>query len=213
MAGFGDDGGSRRHSEQHRIQWCLRRECEAGHSDCQSEHEQPKLYGLTEQGRYTRLTFIDYYTWTRDSALTMKVLVDMFKNGDTSLQTVIEDYINAQAYLQAVSNPSGGLSSGGLGEPKFNVDETAFTGSWGRPQRDGPALRATALIDFGQWLIVCGHSPFMDMANYRCRLMATPLKRLRLFGRLCATISLMWLSTGTTLASVCLRLTIERICD
>lgn len=94
----------------------------------------------------------------------MKVLVDMFKNGDTSLQTVIEDYINAQAYLQGVSNPSGGLSSGGLGEPKFNVDETAFTGPWGRPQRDGPALRATALIDFGQWLIVCGNSLFMDMA-------------------------------------------------
>lgn len=97
---------------------------------------------------------VDYYTWTRDSALTMKVLIDQFKNGDTSLLTVIEEYISAQAYLQTVSNPSGSLSSGGLGEPKFNVDESAYTGSWGRPQRDGPALRATALIAFGQWLIV-----------------------------------------------------------
>ena len=96
----------------------------------------------------------DYYTWTRDSALVFKSLVDMFKNGDTALLTVIEEYISSQAYIQTVSNPSGGLSSGGLGEPKFNVDETAFTGSWGRPQRDGPALRATALISFGQWLIV-----------------------------------------------------------
>lgn len=86
----------------------------------------------------------------------MKVLVDLFRNGESSLQTVIEEYVNAQAYLQTVSNPSGSLSDGtGLGEPKFNVDETAFTGSWGRPQRDGPALRATALIDFGNWLIVC----------------------------------------------------------
>lgn len=84
----------------------------------------------------------------------MKVLVDLFKNGDTGLQTVIEEYINSQAYLQTVSNPSGDLSTGGLAEPKFNVDETAFTGSWGRPQRDGPALRATTLISFGQWLIV-----------------------------------------------------------
>jgi glucoamylase len=82
-------------------------------------------------------------------------LIDLFKNGDTDLLDVIEEYISAQAYLQTVSNPSGSLSSGGLGEPKFNVDETAFTGSWGRPQRDGPALRATALIAFGQWLIVC----------------------------------------------------------
>ncbi|KAJ5150854.1 uncharacterized protein N7482_010106 [Penicillium canariense] len=94
-----------------------------------------------------------YYTWTRDSALTMKVLIDQFKNGDTDLLGVIEEYISSQAYIQTVSNPSGTLSTGGLGEPKFYVDETAYTGSWGRPQRDGPALRATALIAFGQWLI------------------------------------------------------------
>lgn len=110
------------------------------------------------------LTSADYYTWTRDSALTLKVLIDLFKNGDTDLLDVIEEYISAQAYLQTVSNPSGSLSSGGLGEPKFNVDETAFTGSWGRPQRDGPALRATALIAFGQWLIVC--CPDLQMRQY-----------------------------------------------
>lgn len=84
-----------------------------------------------------------------------KTLVDMFKNGDSGLLNIIEEYIDAQAYIQTVSNPSGDLSGGsGLGEPKFNVDETAFTDSWGRPQRDGPALRATALVSFGQWLIV-----------------------------------------------------------
>lgn len=105
------------------------------------------------------LTEVDYYTWTRDSALTLKCLVDLFKNGDTDLLNVIEEYIDAQAYIQTVSNPSGSLSAGtGLGEPKFNVDETAYTGSWGRPQRDGPALRATALIAFGQWLVV-SHDP------------------------------------------------------
>ncbi|KAJ5684876.1 uncharacterized protein N7477_001221 [Penicillium maclennaniae] len=99
-----------------------------------------------------------YYTWTRDSALTLKVLIDLFKNGDTGLLDLIEEYISAQAYLQTVSNPSGSLSSGGLGEPKFNVDETAFTGAWGRPQRDGPALRATALVAFGQWLLNNGYT-------------------------------------------------------
>jgi glucoamylase len=86
----------------------------------------------------------------------LKVLIDLFRNGNLGLQTIIEEYINAQADLQTVSNPSGDLSNGaGLGEPKFNVDLTAFTGAWGRPQRDGPALRAIALIDFGNWLIVC----------------------------------------------------------
>jgi glucoamylase len=86
----------------------------------------------------------------------LKVLTDVFRNGNLSLQTVIEEYVDAQAYLQTVTNPSGDLSSGsGLGEPKFNVDMSSFTGSWGRPQRDGPALRAIVLIDFGNWLIVC----------------------------------------------------------
>ncbi|KAL4893274.1 Six-hairpin glycosidase-like protein [Aspergillus ambiguus] len=101
-----------------------------------------------------------YFTWTRDAALTMKALIDLFRNGQTSLQTVIMEYISSQAYLQTVSNPSGSFASGGLGEPKFNVDTTAFTGSWGRPQRDGPALRATALIDFGNWLIDNGYSSY-----------------------------------------------------
>jgi glucoamylase len=58
-----------------------------------------------------------------------------------NVQPTIEAYIAAQANLQTVPNLSGDLSTGGLGEPKFNIDGTAFTGSWGRPQRDGPALR------------------------------------------------------------------------
>lgn len=93
--------------------------------------------------------------------------MDLFVDGDTDLLSLIEEYVNAQAYIQTVSNPSGSLSGSGLGlgEPKFNVDETAFTGSWGRPQRDGPALRATALIAFGNWLLVslvnCLHCSFL----------------------------------------------------
>lgn len=69
------------------------------------------------------------------------MLVDTFIADNSGLQTEIQNYISAQASLQTVSDPSGGLSTGGLGEPKYNVDETAFTGDWCRPQRDGPALR------------------------------------------------------------------------
>ncbi|KAF2117002.1 Six-hairpin glycosidase-like protein [Lophiotrema nucula] len=96
-----------------------------------------------------------YYSWTRDSALVFKTIVDQFiQTGDTNLQLKINDYITAQAKLQTVSNPSGGLSDGsGLGEPKFLPNGNAFTGDWGRPQRDGPALRATALIAYGRWLL------------------------------------------------------------
>ena len=84
---------------------------------------------------------LDFYTWTRDSALTFKLLVDTFIAGNSALQTDIQNYILAQGKLQTISNPSGALSTGGLAEPKFYVNETAFTGAWGRPQRDGPALR------------------------------------------------------------------------
>lgn len=102
----------------------------------------------------------DFYTWTRDSALTFKCIVDTFIHSySASLQSEIQNYIAAQANLQAVSNPSGDLSTGaGLGEPKFNADGTEFTGSWGRPQRDGPALRATALIAYSNWLVANGYT-------------------------------------------------------
>lgn len=33
---------------------------------------------------------------------------------------------------------------------KFEVDRTPFTGNWGRPQRDGPALRASVLMAFAK---------------------------------------------------------------
>ncbi|KAK7711543.1 glycoside hydrolase 15 protein [Botryosphaeria dothidea] len=100
-----------------------------------------------------------FYTWTRDASLVFKALVDHFIAGDYSLQDEIEEFIISQAKLQGVSNPSGDLSSGtGLGEPKFNVDLTQFTGAWGRPQRDGPALRATSMIAYAHWLIDNGYS-------------------------------------------------------
>ncbi|KAI1324147.1 carbohydrate-binding module family 20 protein [Xylariaceae sp. FL0255] len=101
----------------------------------------------------------DYlYTWVRDASLTMKMIVDEFVLGKRELQTYIEDFIHSQAVLQTVTNPSGTfLPSGvGLGEPKFNIDLTRFNGAWGRPQRDGPALRAIALITYSNWLISTG---------------------------------------------------------
>ncbi|KAG6863318.1 hypothetical protein C0993_012022, partial [Termitomyces sp. T159_Od127] len=88
--------------------------------------------------------------------------------GDDFLGPWITDYISAQTILQQVSNPSGTVSTGGLGEPKFNINMTAFNGSWSRPQRgacmtispepsfeshpDGPALRAITLITWANSL-------------------------------------------------------------
>ncbi|KAF7348335.1 Glucoamylase [Mycena sanguinolenta] len=90
------------------------------------------------------------YTWVRDSSLVFKVIIDQFTTGqDTTLQDQIQNFITAETNLQQVSNPSGTVSTGGLGEPKFNVDGTAFTDPWG----DGPALRSTSMITYANWLL------------------------------------------------------------
>ncbi|KAL2886186.1 glycosyl hydrolase family 15 [Ceratocystis lukuohia] len=95
-----------------------------------------------------------WYTWTRDAGLVLKELIDNVNTNTELLLPEIENYVTSQAHLQTVSNPSGTLALGtGLAEPKFNVDMTQFTGAWGRPQRDGPALRATALIGYYNYLL------------------------------------------------------------
>lgn len=96
------------------------------------------------------------------------MLVDEFIFGNASLKTVIDDYVHAQAVLQTVNNPSGPfLPEGvGLGEPKFLVDGTRFNGAWGRPQRDGPALRATALMTYSNWLIRDGQHVRISAGQY-----------------------------------------------
>lgn len=89
--------------------------------------------------------------------MTFKALIERFiDSGDEDLEPLIQAYITGQAALQGVSNPSGELDTGGLGEPKFNVDSSAFTEEWGRPQRDGPALRATAAIGYARYLLEKG---------------------------------------------------------
>jgi glucoamylase len=119
-------------------------------------------YALRTQGTWSgdAYTRLDWYTWTRDASLVFKAIADRFAHSyDASLQTEIVNFIVAQAKLQTVSNPSGSLSNGaGLGEPKFNVDASQFTGAWGRPQRDGPALRAIAMIAYSKWLVANGYT-------------------------------------------------------
>lgn len=81
----------------------------------------------------------DYlYTWTRDSSLVFKELIDQYtlgRNTSAGLRTLIDSFVGSQSQLQQTSNPSGPGSTTGLGEPKFNIDLSPFTGAWGRPQR------------------------------------------------------------------------------
>jgi len=98
---------------------------------------------------------------------------------DVSLRGKIDQFFESQKRIQQVSNPSGTVFTGGLAEPKFHIDESAFAGCWGmftrsrasvlfllrintgRPQRDGPALRATTLILYANWLIANGNTTWV----------------------------------------------------
>ncbi|KAK6455736.1 Glucoamylase GLU1 precursor [Scheffersomyces xylosifermentans] len=96
-----------------------------------------------------------FYQWVRDAALTIKSLIyhiddNKFENVD-DIKSVIEAYIENNYYLQRLDNNSGKFDDqdkAGLGEPKFNANNTAFTDNWGRPQRDGPGLRAITVLSY-----------------------------------------------------------------
>ncbi|KAF2451315.1 glycoside hydrolase family 15 protein [Karstenula rhodostoma CBS 690.94] len=95
-----------------------------------------------------------WYQWVRDAAITTNTLVDLYADSpssqlSSSLQNILTAYARLQADLQRTPNPSGTFNDlQGLGEPKFYVNGSAFTDSWGRPQRDGPALRAITLMRY-----------------------------------------------------------------
>lgn len=81
------------------------------------------------------------YHWIRDSALVMRVFIDMYKRTkDSKYFEFIINYIENETIVQNLKTISG------LGEPKINIDRTSFNGSWGRPQNDGPALRGIIML-------------------------------------------------------------------
>ncbi|KAI0270004.1 glucoamylase [Gloeopeniophorella convolvens] len=103
------------------------------------------------------------YSWTRDSALVFKLLIEGLVSGDDpSFRGLVDAYVAVEARLQKTPNPSGPADQGGLGEPKFNINGTAFTSPWGRPQRDGPALRSTALMQYANWLLDSGNATYVQ---------------------------------------------------
>lgn len=103
-----------------------------------------------------------YFHWVRDAALVTHVIVQLYQNTkEHSYYDMILNYISFSRSNQLTPN-----RSGGLGEPKFNVDGSAFNGDWGRPQNDGPALRAITLIHFAKELLSEGKEEFVRALLY-----------------------------------------------
>jgi len=107
-----------------------------------------------------------FFHWTRDANLCLQVVIrklgeaelglDLQLAGSSptrTLERIVKDSIIFNAQLQHLVNLSGGPLDGGLGEPKFQVDGSRFDDPWRRPQNDGPAIRASAMIQYARHLI------------------------------------------------------------
>ncbi|KAI9217349.1 Six-hairpin glycosidase-like protein [Blastocladiella britannica] len=106
-----------------------------------------------------------FYSWVRDSALTMDALLQVYEStSDSAKAKQIEDIM--WAYVSFTQKQQGSTSNRsssandptGLGEPKYEVDGSPFIGDWGRPQNDGPALRSSSLMRFAQAYVNKGGS-------------------------------------------------------
>jgi glucoamylase len=91
----------------------------------------------------------DYlFHWVRDGAIVMNEVAYLYDNAQEPtekalLKKHILNYIEWVKIAQA-EPPLNGVDV--LGEPKFNLNGKLWVGQWSRPQNDGPALRAIALI-------------------------------------------------------------------
>lgn len=103
-----------------------------------------------------------YFHWVRDAALITHVLVDNYTSTQDVLKknlmlTRLKESISFDRIIQKTEN-----LSRGLGEPKFMVTGLPFNDAWGRPQYDGPAIRATSSIMLAEALESEGHKNFMN---------------------------------------------------
>ncbi len=94
-----------------------------------------------------------YYHWVRDAGLVMSTWLDVRSSGVAdSVKALIDQ--NMKDYWQITLHHQTRSSSwADLGDVKFHVNGDLFTGDWGRPQNDGPAIRALSLMKWRSFLV------------------------------------------------------------
>jgi glucoamylase len=86
-----------------------------------------------------------YFHWVRDSANVMRVVVEYqaSRGGDeVKFHLKMKDYLELSQDLQSINSPFG------MGEPRYTVEGNVDPLPWSRPQYDGPALRALAILRY-----------------------------------------------------------------
>ena len=118
-----------------------------------------------------------HYHWVRDAGITMIALNDRYQSlpdghNKQQLRHAFFDYLDFSARIQNTNKLTD------LGEPKFYVNGEAYFHPWGRPQNDGPALRAISLIHWANNLLAEGDEAIVRHRLYDAALPATlPIKK------------------------------------
>lgn len=118
------------------------------------------FHNITEQGAILAspsTAMPNYsYDWIRDSAIAMGLIASWYEAYDQDDDKIkLLNYVSWTQKIQQQPDPNPEQDI--LGEPKFNLDSTPYAGPWGRPQNDGPALRALALMHFANALLKKHH--------------------------------------------------------
>lgn len=116
------------------------------------------------------------FHWTRDAALTWQALLKVYTSS-TKNSVRIELLRRFKAWVafekRAIQNAiRAGLSQG---EPKFQLNAEPYTGEWGRPQNDGPALRALVMTEWAFELLKNGESEYVTTELFRSELPANSI--------------------------------------
>ena len=110
-----------------------------------------------------------YYHWVRDAGIVAASVIGEFErlpNGEdkSRLARFLLDFVEFSRKNQVTKTLSG------MGEPKFYINGDAFNGPWGRPQNDGPALRAIALVQLANSWFKAGKEDWVRTRLYDGRI-------------------------------------------
>jgi len=108
-----------------------------------------------------------WFHWVRDAGLVLDQVVSRrIRSQSTAeaqkLDQILWDFTQLSRKQQKTPNRSGAADQRGIGEPKFEVSGAAFTGDWGRPQNDSPAVRSLTLIRWAEFILNQTASPELE---------------------------------------------------
>eukprot|EP00339_Tiarina_fusa_P018567 CAMPEP_0117057448 /NCGR_PEP_ID=MMETSP0472-20121206/39891_1 /TAXON_ID=693140 ORGANISM="Tiarina fusus, Strain LIS" /NCGR_SAMPLE_ID=MMETSP0472 /ASSEMBLY_ACC=CAM_ASM_000603 /LENGTH=403 /DNA_ID=CAMNT_0004774353 /DNA_START=253 /DNA_END=1461 /DNA_ORIENTATION=+ len=99
-----------------------------------------------------------YYHWERDGALSMNAL--QLITNYTEFNSYLQSYVGWVLNVQNEPDPN---NIDVRVEPKYMLPYgDVYTGSWCRPQTDGPGLRALTLLNYANTLLANGQSSYIS---------------------------------------------------